>query len=737
MKSLLKKIYHFLPVQLFFLHFKKYQVLLLFWWILFITTGGNFLKSFGADGLLLAPEYLNSVNYASTYVTGMALAVFFMSWNITTFILHSKRLKFLATTSNPFMKYCINNSLLPLTFIVVYIIRMYNFNQEVELLPALQIWSLILGLVLGMTTVFLISFVYFFGAEQRIVRAIAPLIANPIKFREKFNESAKTASTDLNINYYITGRLKLKKPRPVNHYKDEFINVIFKRHHLAGMFSVFLAFVFLVIVGFFLENKYFEMPAVASFLIFFAIFTAVIGALVYFLTNWSLVFAILFIGLINFFYEKEIIDPRNKAYGLVYDEPKKRPAYNKVALQELSVPDSMLSDKQNMIQVLNKWKAKQTTDKPLIVFINVSGGGLRSAAFVMSTLQHLDSMTSGKLMNQTFLITGASGGMLAATYYRELYRMKLNGENISMHDPRFGENISKDLLNPVFTSMIARDLFSPVQKFKVDGEEYVKDRGYAFEKKLSDNTFGVLNFQIKDRAAEEREAKIPMMLYNSIIKSDGRKMMICSQPIRFMMKPADQFYDSLSSPDAVDFVRYFKDLSPDNLRALTALRMNATFPYVLPNVWLPTKPVIDVMDAGLRDNYGIESNFRFYYHLKDWIDKNTGGVLFLSIRDKPTDNWQNPVTTNSMTDMLINPFTMLQQNWYKLQDYSHADQYSFLFSGAEVPVYRVPMVYVPEKEDKVAAMNFHLSARERRDVEQSFYHIINRKSVADITHLLK
>jgi hypothetical protein len=56
-----------------------------------------------------------------------------------------------------------------------------------------------------------------------------------------------------------------------------------------------------------------------------------------------------------------------------------------------------------------------------------------------------------------------------------------------------------------------------------------------------------------------------------------------------------------------------------NVNILSALRMNATFPYVLPNVWLPTNPIIDVMDAGLRDNFGQESSLRFIEVFKDWL----------------------------------------------------------------------------------------------------------------------
>ena len=93
-------------------------------------------------------------------------------------------------------------------------------------------------------------------------------------------------------------------------------------------------------------------------------------------------------------------------------------------------------------------------------------------------------------------------------------------------------------------------------------------------------------------------------------------------------------YDSTAlpgmDPDVIDFTSFFEKQDPYNLRILTALRMNATFPIVLPNVWLPSDPVIDVMDAGLRDNYGQETGLRFLEFFDDWLKHNT---LFLRIHN--------------------------------------------------------------------------------------------------------
>jgi hypothetical protein len=426
-----------------------------------------------------------------------------------------------------------------------------------------------------------------------------------------------------------------------------------------------------------------------------------------------------------------------KAYGLNYSNKAERPAYDKTALQKLCTPERIAADKANMLQVLANWKSKQREEKPVMIFINVSGGGLRSGTFVMNTLQKLDSAVGGQLMPHTMLISGASGGMLAAAYYRELYMEHKKDNTIGLSGSAYSDNIAMDLLNPLFSSMVARDIFSPAQKFTVGKYKYVKDRGYAFEQKLNRNSGSMLNKQLKDYSQAERSADIPLIIFNSAINRDGRKMMISTQPISFMMKPVAYANDLPASPDGVDFAALLAKQDPLQLRILTALRMNASFPYVLPNVWLPTNPVIDVMDAGLRDNYGQETTLRFIENFKDWLKENTGKIIILQFRDRNLDNWQQPFETGSVTDFLIKPGTMLQHNWYKLQDFSQTDQFSYLQAGFDSSLQRISFMYAPETEEKGAALNFHLTAREKRAVKESFNSTFNQASLKQIKGLWK
>src|SRR5204863_1657477 len=138
---------------------------------------------------------------------------------------------------------------------------------------------------------------------------------------------------------------------------------------------------------------------------------------------------------------------------------------------------------------------------------------------------------------------------------------------------------------------------------------------------------------------------------SSVVTRDSRKMIMSTQPIRFMMQSkADTTKIPVMDPDAIDFSSFFAKQDPYNIRILTALRMNATFPIVLPNVWLPSEPIIDVMDAGLRDNFGQETALRFLEAFDDWIKQNTSGVLLLQIRDRKAGGWEAPYLSDEISD---------------------------------------------------------------------------------------
>lgn len=740
MKSWFRGFLFSFPVQLVFLHFRKYQVLLLFWFVLFSTVGGGFMSAFGAQALFLAPEYLGSINILGAIITGFAVGMFIMSWNISTFILFSKYFRFLSATTNPFLKYCINNAVLPLIFIVFYCIKAYYFNRYKELMPINEILILGVGFIGGLILLILFSFVYFFRADRNILRQMMPLLSNPGEYITHLQPAKEIYKTDgiIKVEWYLDNPIRIRRSRDVKHYTSNFVNTLFKRHHFAAILSVFAAFLFLIIIGFFLDYPFFQIPAAASIAIFFTILIGVAGAFSYFLQSWAVPYLILLIAALNLMYKFNWIDPRNKAYGLNYENVANRPSYSPEGLMAISNNEQVANDKANMIGILEKWKQKQKAEKPVMIFINTSGGGHRSATFTMRVLQKLDSLSGGDLMNQTFLISGASGGMIGATYYRELYKQKVEGTSVNLNSTIHIDNISKDLLNSLFSSFVARDILSPAQKFKVGNYSYIKDRGYAFEEKLNSNTQGLLNNHLSDYIEDEKEARIPLIFFNSVITRDSRKMLISTQPVSFMMRPLDDSSSvPFAGPDVIDFAAFFKNQDPYNLRMLTALRMNATFPIVLPNVWLPSNPVIDVMDAGLRDNYGQETTLRFLSVFEDWIAENTGGVLLLQIRDRAVGGWEDPYLSDDISDHATKPFLLMQHNWFKMMEYSQNDLLSYYTANAKQPMHKMLFQYVPAKNESKATLNFRLGQHEKKAVINAVNASANNESFEKVLLLMK
>lgn len=735
MKRRLKAIFYSFAVQLILLHFKKFQILLIFWLALFGAVSGNFMASFGVDSLYLSPEYLGSVNAISAGIVGMSIGIFIMSWNITTFILFCRHFRFLATTTRPFLKYCINNAVIPLLFLVFYFVNAVDFDLHKELLSVSEVMTLVGGFLIGLVLVVFLSFGYFFGADITIARTMINLDPAPVlplhrgvKPHIVLNSGG---SRLIKVTSYLSGRLNVKAVRDVTHYSKEFIESIFSRHHFAAVLSIFIAFVFLMLVGFLLDYEMFKLPAAASITIFFAILVSVAGAFSYFLQSWSVPFAVVVIILLNLLYRYGVIDPTNKAYGLNYSRDIQKAAYTPANLAALNTAERVRTDSLRMVQVLENWKRRQGVEKPHLYIVNVSGGGTRSATFTMGVMQKLDSICGGQLMRKTFMITGASGGMLGAAYFRALSRERDLGKPVRLQDSVYVDDISKDLLNPTFSSFVARDLAAPAQKFTVGEYEYVKDRAYSFEQQLNKNTRYLLDKEFSALAKEEAEALIPTMIFNSVITRDGRKMLISTHPVSFLMKPSgDPQLQHPTDPDAVDFAALLARQDPMNLRLLTALRMNATFPYVLPNVWLPTDPVIDVMDAGLRDNYGIETAVRFIHVFSDWIKENTSGVTLLQIKDRQGGGWEHPFESKAVSEIVTKPLLLLQLNWYKMQQYNHQDQLGMVSDILPGQFNRINFHYLPEKEETKAALNFHLTQREKVDIRHALDNEINALAFA-------
>lgn len=65
------------------------------------------------------------------------------------------------------------------------------------------------------------------------------------------------------------------------------------------------------------------------------------------------------------------------------------------------------------------------------------------------------------------------------------------------------------------------------------------------------------------------------------------------------------------------------------------------------------------------------------------------------------------------------------------------DQLNYFDQDNELRIKKITIRYKPEKAQDGAALNFHLSAREQKDIVQSFYSSVNKVALDTLCSLLK
>jgi hypothetical protein len=725
-----KAVYGFLPVQLLFLHFRKYQMLLVFWIILIATITGNFAEVFGASTLFLSPEYLGDINFFSMLLLGGAMAMFIMAWQITTFIIHSHRIPFMGATRHSFLKYCINNSLLPLAFLIFYSVVSVRFQWFNEHADTTKILRYQVGFYLGLIFVFILSFAYFFRVDRDLLKVVLSRITNPARIRHIIPYDTLDFDVDIvRADTYLSGRLKIKRCADLEPYHPRLLNTVLRKHHRNATTAIIFAIIVLLLSGAFMEDPRLRIPAGGGFLILFSVIMGILGAVKHFLRSWEILGWLCIMLLLSLLAKREMFDLRSIAYGLDYKTDSLQPQYNYNNLKAVFNPARYERDLKQEEKRLDNWlqKTDSTADHPLIV-ISVSGGGSRAAYWTFNTLQYLDSMSQGRLFKNTVLITGASGGMIGAAYWREVHNSYYEKRIPNPYDRKYQDNIGKDLLNAIIFSFATVDLVSPFNNISIAGYSYTKDRGYAMEQELIRNTEGMLDKKIGDYREREANGDIPAMVFSNTIVNDGRKLLVAAQPVSYLTQPAYALEDSLHPPlDAIDFATFFKDQNPHNLRVATALRMNATFPFILPVVKLPSQPGMNIMDAGMRDNFGIEIATRYLFTMRDWIERNNKEVVLLEIRDTREHEVFPNSDMNSFTDMILGPLFVIQHKWEPFQSYTQSYLKDFAPNFLNDRLHCISMQYIPKEREEAAALNFHLTRKEKSDIINSIYNVENQR----------
>ena len=269
--------------------------------------------------------------------------------------------------------------------------------------------------------------------------------------------------------------------------------------------------------------------------------------------------------------------------------------------------------------------------KPKLVILAASGGGYRATFWTALVLDWLRSesapgMKVPGLAGNVRVLSGASGGMLAAAYFA-VQQMKGDNQktvvNQILEDVRnrqaYRHPDAVDSLTAVARRFATRDVLNALWPFPTG-----RDRGTVLESQWS-----LLNITFSDLRASEKEGRTPSLIFSPVLVETGEPFFISNISLEAERGAVDggstlQFFTLF--PEAHGF-----------FKLQTAVRMNATFPYITPTVRLPTVAKWHVIDAAYYDNYGVSSAITYLSNqrVRTWLRDHTSGVVFIQIRAFP------------------------------------------------------------------------------------------------------
>lgn len=742
----LRAVKGFFPIHLLFSHLKSNLIVLFYWVFLFSIINSSLGIGLGLPYLFMSPEYLGETSYMSFVLLGFSIGGFIMAYHTYSYIQLGPRYPFIATLSRPFFKFCINNSLVPLVFIVNMVVNIVEFQNSQELISKSEIFILASSFVVGIFLFISISFLYFFPTNKDLFKITG-------KRSEDFNAKSSNVNASLHRKqswykyfmkvkldryYYIGKGFRIKQSRSSMHYDKEVLDKVFSQNHInASFFEVALILSFFAI-GFFRDNEFFQVPASVSIMMLFTIVVMLVSAFFSWFRGWTYPLLLAIFLLINFLSkETEMFQFKSYAFGLSY-EKENLVNYSKESIKNIDFSDSIIEkDYQDYVVTLNNWKKNTGLKKPKLVILNSSGGGLRSAMWTFSVLRLLDSLTEGQFIKHVQMGTGASGGMIGASYYRDLILMERDSLISSRMNAKYRSNISKDLLNRLSFSISTSDIFFRFQKVETNGNLYSKDRGYAFEQELISNLDGAFDRTIGSYKEPEKSGVVPTLIFTPTIINDGRRLLISSQEMGFLHSNfrLDERVGMNPQVENIEYLKYFRKNNPEDLAFTTVLRMSATFPYIMPMVTMPTEPGMQIMDAGIRDNYGTKTTAKYLLSLRKWIKENTSGVIILKIRDSKKTLVGESYEEIGMIEKLFLPFGNMYGNFPRVQDFDQDELLSSTIRTLDYPI-QVFSLNLREKFKDRIALSWHLTKHEKNKIIEALESESNQKEIERLLPLI-
>ncbi|VTR98431.1 patatin-like phospholipase : Uncharacterized protein OS=Cystobacter violaceus Cb vi76 GN=Q664_48110 PE=4 SV=1: Patatin [Gemmata massiliana] len=435
---------------------------------------------------------------------------------------------------------------------------------------------------------------------------------------------------------------------------------------------------------------------------------------------------------------------------------------NDSAYQNLPPNGELIGGEDFLVQFKNHWQKPPgqppRTTKPRLVVVAVSGGGIRAAVWTAVVLEGLEERFGGNenpnIRDHIRIFAGASGGMVgAAAYVGDFDAGPLpQGRRDDAGLLPFSRALAADSLTPVVQTMILRDFtLSTLLPLRSDVDrgrtlEEAWDQNFKREEWRGGSPFAKKFVDLrgnKQQKTSEWGARRPALIFAPVMVEDSKRLFVSNLDLAPLTAPNGHRLDTakgagttpLSRP-GVEFFRLFP--KADNFKLGSAARMSATFPVVSPAVSLPVNPQRRVVDAGYFDNYGIDVLANWLLHHQKAVVDNTSGVLLIQIRAYPLekDGLGFPSQPQSPIDLIIGAvsaplqavLTARGSAAYHRNNELLAELHRVFNTGAQPKLCTHPDVRsdffttVTFEQQKDAALSWYLTAPQKKQVVEGFYH---------------
>ena len=256
---------------------------------------------------------------------------------------------------------------------------------------------------------------------------------------------------------------------------------------------------------------------------------------------------------------------------------------------------------------------KSFGNRPLVVA--AAGGGIQAGAWTARVLHGLDESLHGTLRRRVAMISAVSGASMGALYYG------------AFDDEPTLDRVVRQALKPsldeVATAFVSRDIFG------VLGLRVGTDRGAAledtWEQRLGDVPKSSLTLRSWSEAAHDftlgasRTQPFPAFLFNSTVVESGQPIVFATTQFptttyKARILEGSSTYPTVVSANSLLGLSVGDGVARDiGLKAVTAARLSAAFPYVSPAARLDGLAPYHLVDGGYYDFYGLVA-------LCQWVD---------------------------------------------------------------------------------------------------------------------